>query len=285
MPDDNSIKKYSSIPLKKNRGIWITVIVIVVFVLLIRHFCIGSYRISTHAMEDALHKGDYVLVNKLSSSRHLKRGQIILFKSPLQRDKDNTPLIVSRCVAFPGDTIHVSSSGYVINGVTYPRSPQSLASYTVSQEIKEPFIRLLNKINIPVREPQEPKKTPTFILTPFEEYQIREEMNEKVSKLFVREKEENYMLIVPQKGETYKLSQGFLTASREAIIAESTQEVTFPNRRLFLDGKEAKTFTFNRDYYWVLSDNTEDAIDSRHVGFIPAGHIIGSVLFRWYKAL
>jgi signal peptidase I len=258
---------------------------IVGFVLLIRHFCIGSYRISTPAMEEALHRGDYVLVNKLTPNKQLKRNEIILFKSPLQRDRKHTPLIVSRCVALPGDTIHVGSAGYTINGVLYPRPPQSLASYTVGREIREPFVKLLTKMNIPIREPQEPGKTPVFILTPFEEYQIREEMSEKVNKLFVKEKVENYMLIVPRKGETYKLNQGFLTAGREAILVESAQEITFPDKQLSPEGKEGQTFTFGRDYYWALSDNTEDAVDSRHVGFIPADHIIGKVWFRWFKAL
>jgi signal peptidase I len=260
-------------------------VVIVGFVLLIRHFCIGSYRISTHAMEEALHRGDYVLVDKLSARKQLNRNEIILFKSPLQRDRNHTPLLVSRCIALPGDTIHVGSAGYTINGVLYPRSPQSLASYTISKEIREPFVKLLTKLTIPVREPQVSGKNPVFILTSFEEYQIREEMNEKIKKLFVREKVENYMLIVPRKGETYSLNQGFLIAGREAILAESTKEITFPDKQLSPDGKEGKTFTFGRDYYWMLSDNTEDAIDSRHVGFIPADHIIGKVWFRWFKAL
>ena len=34
-------------------------------VMLIRLFCIESYRISTDSMEEALHKGDYILVNKI----------------------------------------------------------------------------------------------------------------------------------------------------------------------------------------------------------------------------
>ena len=35
-------------------------------VMLIRLFCIESYRISTDSMEEALHKGDYILVNKIA---------------------------------------------------------------------------------------------------------------------------------------------------------------------------------------------------------------------------
>jgi signal peptidase I len=285
MPDNGKIKKYFLTPLKKNRRIGMIMIAIVSFVLFIRHFCIGSYRISTHAMEEALHRGDYVLVTKLFADKRLNRNEIILFKSPLQRDRDHAPLIVSRCVALPGDTIHVGSAGYTINGVLYPRSPQSLASYTVAREIREPFVTLLTKMDIPIREPQEPGKTLVFILTPFEEYQIREEMSEKANKLFIKEKVESYMLVVPRKGGTYSLNQGFLTAGREAIRVESAQDITFPDKQLSPDKKDIQTFTFGKDYYWALSDNTEDAVDSRHVGFIPADHIIGKIWFRWFKAL
>ncbi|MDR0429871.1 MAG: signal peptidase I [Tannerellaceae bacterium] len=265
-------------------GGWGMIIVCIIgVVLLIRHFWIGSYRISTHSMEGALHKGDFVLVNKLPVKNHLKRNQIILFRSPLQRDKDNSPLIVSRCVALPGDTIQVKPDGYIINGIHYPRSPQTLSTYTITPGLREPFLNLLIRLGIPRREQSTSAQVSTFILTSFEEYQIREEMNERANKLFLREKEEDYTIIVPRKGQTYRINESFLTASREAIIAEAEQEVTFQNRKLHLDGKETKTFTFNKDYYWVLSDNTDDAVDSRYVGFVPAENIVGKVWFRWLR--
>ncbi|MDH6305073.1 signal peptidase I [Parabacteroides sp. PF5-5] len=258
----------------------IAILAIVAVVLVIRYFCIGSYRISTHSMEEALHKGDFILVNKLK--KNPVRNKVLLFTSPLQQDKDKDLLIVSRCIALPGDTIRVGQEGYTINGVLHPRSPRSLATYTIAPEIKGAFTNLLKKLEIPIREQGNDKK-PSFSLTPFEEYQIREEMNERVSKLFVKEKEENYTLIVPRKGQTYRLDENFLTACREAIIDETEAKVSFRNRKLYLDGKETTRFSFQRDYYWVLSDNTEDAIDSRHLGFIPAEHIVGEAWFCWYS--
>ncbi len=97
-------------------------------VMLIRLFCIESYRISTDSMEEALHKGDYILVNKIPGKNKPVRGKVVLFTSPLSRDSADAPLFISRCIGMPGDTIRVSMDGYTINGHKIPRSPRSLCS-------------------------------------------------------------------------------------------------------------------------------------------------------------
>ncbi len=283
----NPVKRLLSFPVsfRKGKGVGWTVgiLFIVIVVLLIRHFLIGSYRISTHAMEEALHKGDFVLVDKWHAGNNVERKDILLFNSPLRKDKGNAPLLMSRCVALPGDTIHVSNTGYKINGISFPLSPYSLSTYIFPKEMAGPFLNLLQKLDIPQRNILERQNYIILNLTPFEEYQIREEINESLNKLFIREKKESYSLVVPQKGKPYRLTDSFLTASREAILAEAGERASFHNRKLLLDGKETNTFTFKRDYYWVLSDNTEDAVDSRHVGFIPDNHIIGKAWFCWYS--
>ena len=76
-------------------------------VMLIRLFCIESYRISTDSMEEALHKGDYILVNKIPGKNKPVRGKVVLFTSPLSRDSADAPLFISRCIGMPGDTIRV----------------------------------------------------------------------------------------------------------------------------------------------------------------------------------
>ncbi len=252
-------------------------------VMLIRYFLIGSYRVSTHSMEDAVHKDDFILVNKLSGKKQLQRNQVLLFSSPLLKDKEDAPLLVSRVIALPGDTIRVDHGGYNINGKLIPRSPHTLIPYSISKEIKEPFVSLLKKLNIPERFWSEDKDIITFRFTPLEVYQIREEMTERVNRFFVPAKAASYSLIVPRKGQTYKLTDEFIVAARDAILSEIDQEAFFRGRTLYIDRKPVHTFQFSRDYYWVLSDNMSDAIDSRHLGFIPEDHIIGTAWFCWFS--
>ena len=123
----------------------------------------------------------------------------------------------------------------------------------------------------------------SLYLTSFEEYQIREELSEEADIRFIKDRTDSYELIVPQKGRAHRLDAAALTACREAILAEAGEKAVFRNGKLYLDGRETTFFFFNQDYYWMLSDNTNDAVDSRHLGFIPHDHIIGNAWFSWYS--
>ena len=59
---------------------WVVTIVIAFLIVIpVRRFCVESYRISTSAMEDALHQGDYILVNKLPLEGNPGRNKVVLF--------------------------------------------------------------------------------------------------------------------------------------------------------------------------------------------------------------
>lgn len=89
---------------------------------------------------------------------------------------------------------------------------------------------------------------------------------------------QEYMLIVPRERPAYPLDAASLTACKEIIMRETDGKASFRDGKLYLDGRETNFFFFQQDYYWVLSDNTNEAVDSRHLGFIPADHIVGNAL-------
>lgn len=181
------------------------VVLLVAMVVCLRLFCIASYRISTDSMNDALVKGDRILVDKLPLKENPGRNRVVLFHSPLLRDTLEQPLFVSRCVGMPGDTIRV------------------------------PFL------------------------------------------------EESYNLVIPRKDRAYRLDEASLIACRDAILLEAGDQAAFREGKLYLDGRETTFFFFRQDYYWMLSDNPNEAIDSRHLGVIPADHIVGNAFFCWYS--
>ena len=252
-------------------------------VMLIRLFCIESYRISTDSMEEALHKGDYILVNKIPGKNKPVRGKVVLFTSPLSRDSADAPLFISRCIGMPGDTIRVSMDGYTINGHKIPRSPRSLCSYFITLSAKETFLETLEKLDIPLRDFRQESFGCMLSLTAFEEYQLREELPDAINRHFIGEQMQEYMLIVPRKDRAYPLDAASLTACKEIIMRETDGKASFRDGKLYLDGRETNFFFFQQDYYWVLSDNTNEAVDSRHLGFIPADHIVGNAWLCWYS--
>lgn len=260
-----------------------TVVLLVGGVMAVRYFCMESFHVSTDSMEVALHKGDYILVNKLPMKDNPGRNRVVLFTSPLLKDTLSSPLFLSRCIGMPGDTIRVGNEGYKVNGKLIPHSPRSLNRYIVTQAAQEELLGVQKRLNIPVRDLKEEEYGLSLSLTSFEEYQLREELSDDANVRFIKDKAESYELIVPQKGRAYRLDASALTACREAILAEAGDKAVFRDGKLFLDGREASFFFFKQDYYWMLSDNINEAVDSRHLGFIPRDHIIGNAWFCWYS--
>lgn len=261
----------------------VTIALLVGGVMAIRYFCVESFRVSTDSMEVALHKGDYILVNKLPLKDNPGRNKVVLFTSPLLKDSLSEPLFLSRCIGMPGDTIRISDEGYRVNGKLIPHSPRSLNTYMVTQTAKDEVLAAQKKLNIPLRNMREESFGISFSLTSFEEYQLREELSEDANIRFLKNPMDSYELIVPQKDRPYRLDAAALTACREAIQAEAGDKAVFRDGKLYLDGREASFFFFSQDYYWMLSDNANEAVDSRHLGFVPQSHIIGNAWFCWYS--
>ena len=108
-------------------------IIALVLALLIRTFIIQAFKIPTGSMEPTLLVGDHLLVSKFSYSIHVpnevpftsiqlfpdyhyfssvpERGNIVVFKFPLEPDKD----FIKRVVGLPGETIQVIRQRVYIN--------------------------------------------------------------------------------------------------------------------------------------------------------------------------
>lgn len=249
----------------------------------IRRYAVGSYSVSTGAMEEALHEGDYILVDKLPLKENPGRNRVVLFTSPLRKDSVDSPLFLARCIGMPGDTIEIGRDGYKVNGRLLPRSPRSLDSYSVADSCAADFLDALQRLDIPLRNKKQEEEGFSLSLTSFEEYQLREELDEAANRLFEKSQAESYTLVVPRKGRAHRLDGAALIACKEAISAEAGELACFRDGKLYMDGRETSFFFFDRDYYWVLSDNTDESVDSRHLGFIPRDHLIGNAFFCWFS--
>jgi len=112
--------------LKKEGREWVKsgVYALVLF-LVIRTFLVQAFKIPSGSMEKTLLIGDFLLVNKLvygpviplidvhlPSLREPKRGDILVFKYPLDQSLD----FVKRCVAAAGDTVEMRDKILYVNG-------------------------------------------------------------------------------------------------------------------------------------------------------------------------
>src|SRR5437763_13084906 len=98
-------------------------LIAVIFVNFARIFVFQAFKIPTGSMEDNLKVGDHIVVNKFIYGpgsnlkgfvplRDIKRGDIIVFRYPLQPDTD----FVKRVIGMPGDTVEVRDKVVSVNG-------------------------------------------------------------------------------------------------------------------------------------------------------------------------
>jgi signal peptidase I len=112
----------------------------VVFVaLLLRSFVVEAYQIPSGSMIPTLQVGDHIWVNKMiyglripfteikfgTHWREPKRGEIVVFTHPRERDKD----LIKRVVAIGGDVVELNHNVLTVNGVAVARHEEGTLHY------------------------------------------------------------------------------------------------------------------------------------------------------------
>lgn len=107
---------------KTNRRFWLKdkwenwikpLIIAAVLAFAIRTFLLGPYKIPTGSMRPFLMEGDRIFVDKISYRfREPQRGEVIVFKYPLDREKD----FVKRLVGLGGENLEIQDGQIFVNG-------------------------------------------------------------------------------------------------------------------------------------------------------------------------
>lgn len=299
------------------------ILITLLIVLFIRCFFIESFTISSSQMETTLHQGDRILIDKtaygirlpmtllslpfsfdnifgkrsystlievpyarLFASR-LDANDIVLFNNPVEADKplDKRSLFISRCVALPNDSVQMSEGIFLINGKVYESSPNSMEQYFINVGDAELFTDLMEKMDIPLREHYKISDTLFLQLNKYEAYMLKESIPDSIR--FICGKEDttvNFRFKIPSKGTTIALNEYNILIYKEIIKQEQIgKSIVENNGMLFIDNVKQDKYRFEDDYYWMLSDNSANNQDSRHLGFIPFKSVIGKVRTIWYN--
>ncbi len=214
----------------------------------------------------------------------IKRNDVVLYNTPsLRKDLpvDKLPLSISRCVGLPGDSIEMLNGNYFVNGKKVALSPDFILSYKYSQRFDSQIVYAMNKLHIPVRKTIISSGNKIHYFSRFEAYSLREELPDSI-KIQLEEREDlNYKLFIPKRSTAIKLTPENLHIYGQIILEEQKNKAKIENGKLFIDNKPIEYYLFNRDYYWMLSDNTSASADSRHFGFISEVHIVGKASLIW----
>jgi len=89
-------------------------------------------------------------------------------------------------------------------------------------------------------------------------------------------------VVVPYRGHVVALDS--VAAARWAsLIYGEGSTVEYRNRIVFIDGLPATYYTFRRDYFFALGDNSGDSHDSRFFGFVPVENLIGQATMIYWS--
>ena len=258
-------------------------IIVVAAVILVRLFLVGTYRITGSTLGDTLSAGDYVLVSKFISGHGRSRNRLMLYKSPLRRDAAKPPLFVGRCIGLPGDVIQMGVDGFRVNGRLLPNAPMMQPAFHINKNIREPLLQTLESLHIQLRQMKEDSTGIILRMSLREKELLIHNLSKVVPIELIGDYSVEYEFVIPRKGVAIDLNEIALMACREAIEKEAGEAAILRDGKLFIRGEEQTSFTFKNDFFWILSENETEGIDSRHLGLIPHDHTIGLIWYCWYS--
>ena len=235
---------------------------------------------------DVLREYQSVLGNEEGRKRLHKDYTVV------SRPVDKRENYIKRCVAIPGDTLHLVNTQLFVNGVAQPECEERQHNYFV-QTSTALSSRAFENLNITEFEGSMPyycvstTEKNADILRKYRGVEAVEKYNQTESSLETFPHHPNYPwtvdnfgpLWVPQKGATVELTIDNLPLYERIIEAYEGHSLRVEGDKIFIDGNEATTYTFAMDYYFMMGDNRHNSLDSRFWGFVPEDHIVGKALF------
>ena len=88
-------------------------------------------------------------------------------------------------------------------------------------------------------------------------------------------------IVLPKAGVTVNLTSANIALYKKIIRDYENKDLVIKNNQFAIDGKTATSYTFEKDYFWMMGDNRHRSEDSRFWGFVPDDHIVGKPIFIW----
>lgn len=262
----------SSIFYQLKKRHFIRYILIALFVaIILKTFFIEADTIPTESMENTLLAGDFIIVNKVSyafstprfipltnieipSLKIFKTGtprinDVVVFHFPgymNEIEPDENIDFIKRIIGCPGDTLQIKNKVVFIN----------------NEKISSPSSSIISKTSFQKKGSRDPRIFPSGF-----------DWNS-----------DNYgPIVIPKKGMTIEINPKNINMWELVIDRElGDRAVSIEGTVITIFGRPVRSYTFKRNYFFVMGDYRDDSMDSRYWGFLSEDNIIGKAeLIYW----
>lgn len=245
-------------------------------------------------MQSAFSYGDAVLVKKAFNT--YKRNDVIYFRYPVPDSSEKKTYCIQRLAGVSGDTVELKNKVLFVNSLCCDDDSVCIRhNYFVKAKQKfDTAFTFMYHLN----EGGEisDQFDYSYSLSLKEGLALKQDTLVKSVKLKGEDKgnyDENCFpynpryawnidhygkIYVPKKNDTLRLDTNNIYLYRLIINGYEKNKLEVLDGKIYINDEESSYYVVKRNYYFVLGDNRDNAIDSRLWGFLPKRFVIGKVV-------